>query len=118
MKTPVLGLVIILTGLLVGCATISTSPDVQVTPSGSDTKWIINAKSSYSFDFHETVFLYVNGTQVTTGVVSLSPTVLSGTFQGHAIQASCRALGSVEMGVTGTTCIMYVDQVQEATLMF
>lgn len=121
MNKPIVSMVLVLvvSSIIGGCATTQVSPDQVITPPGAPvgTQWKISAKSD-SGTLSDDLTLYINGTPVATGSVSLTSqqTLLTGNYDNHPVQASCAA--QVKAGWASHECKVLVDGKPVATLDF
>lgn len=103
----------------VGCTSMSESPDVALQPSLSKGKKLSVEAKAVSGIFSDSIELYVNGTKIGTGVVTMlqGSTKISGNYEGNSVEASCRAVDAdSSSGVH--ECQVYVNGSQATTLHF
>ena len=109
-----------LAALFAGCASMITAPDIVVSPpSLHGEKWTINGTEAINpgetKSFATILTVRVNGNPVLQGALAEGgATSLTGTYEGHAIQAVCPLVGQY----TQPYCQVYVDGTQAATLFF
>jgi hypothetical protein len=98
---------------------MSESPDVALQPSLSKGKKLSVEAKAVSGIFSDSIELYVNGTKIGTGVVTMlqGSTKISGNYEGNSVEASCRAVDAdSSSGVH--ECQVYVNGSQATTLHF
>ena len=107
--------------LLAGCVTMLTSPAIAVSPASiPGQKWTISGtihnQAIASNMFTGTLFVYINGKDVASGHVGVTPSNITGTYENHTIQTVCPAGGGPQN--RSFSCQIYVDGALTAVLPF
>ncbi|MDA8150423.1 MAG: hypothetical protein M0041_04715 [Nitrospiraceae bacterium] len=103
----------------VGCTSMAESPDVALQPSLANGKKLSVEAKAVNGIFSDSIELYVNGTKVGSGVVTMvqGSTKISGNYEGNAIEASCRAVDA-DSAAGMHECQVYVNGNKATTLHF
>ena len=117
MKTKIrLLLSMTLLGPLMGCATMTESPDVVVsTPTAMGAKWTVSGQARWEPDY-ALITVGINGTDVVSFEdQSFKLTSALGNYDGHPVQVVCPP---ADFGYQHPWCQVYLDGMHQATLNF